>query len=98
MWLIGRIFGAMGRLQSSGTLDLNKAIGQVGTIYLSVQRGGRGKVEVIVQNRLSVFDARASDGSELPTGRRVRVVDVEADVLVVEAVEPALSAAQESGS
>jgi len=87
VWIIGRLFTLMGKLQSSGTINMWSAVGQEGTVYLTLQRGGMGKVEVVVQGRLGVFDARTEDGGELPTGSRVSVVSVESgDVLVVQAL------------
>lgn len=89
VWLIGRLFVFMTKLQSSGTMNMHAAIGQEGSIYLTVQSGGVGKVQVVVQGRLGVFDAREHDGKELATGKRVRVVGVATgDVLVVQEIEP----------
>jgi membrane protein implicated in regulation of membrane protease activity len=87
VWVIGRLFSFMGRLQSSGTMNLYAAIGEEGTIYLTVQRGGAGQVQVVVQGRLGVFGAREQDGKEIATGERVRVVGVAGgDMLVVQAI------------
>ena len=87
VWVIGRLFELMGRLSSSGTLNLYSAIGQEGSVYLTVPREGVGQVEVIVQGRLGVFQAREHEGHEVATGTRVRVVGVAAgDVLVVQAI------------
>ena len=89
VWVIARLFAFMGRLQSSGTINMWSAVGQEGSVYLTLPRGGLGKVEVVVQGRLGVFDARAEDGAELPTGSRISVVSVESgDVLVVQAIQP----------
>ena len=87
VWIIAKMFTAMRSLQSSGNVNLWSAIGQEGQVYLTVQRGGEGKVQVVVQNRLGVYDARADDGAELATGRRVRVVGVSGEVLVVQPVD-----------
>jgi membrane protein implicated in regulation of membrane protease activity len=89
VWLIGRIFAFMAKLQSSGTMNMYSAIGEEGSVYLTLQRGGVGQVQVAVQGRLGVFEAREQDGKEIATGRRVRVVGVAGgDVLVVQAIEP----------
>lgn len=87
VWVIGRVFGMMGKLQSSGTMSIDNAIGQEGTVYLSITQGGVGKVELAVQGRLGVWDARTVDDAPLATGKRVKVVRVAAgDVMVVEAL------------
>lgn len=86
-WLIAKMFRAMGRLQSSGTLDLANAVGQEGTVYLRIPAGGTGKVTVTVQEHLQTLDAVSDGGAELPTGQRVRVTRVlGGTVLVVEKV------------
>lgn len=91
MWLIGRVFALMSKLQSSGTLDLKNAIGQQGTVYLTVPRGGRGKVELVVQGRLGVFDASTHGATDIATGARVRVVAIDnGDTLIVEPIDLAL--------
>lgn len=88
MWLIGKLFGVMTRLQSSGTLSMQNAIGQSGTVYLTVPKSGSGKVELVVQGRLGVFDATTHIGSDIATGARVRVVAIESgDTLIVEPVD-----------
>jgi hypothetical protein len=48
-----------------------------------------GQVQVSIQGRLGVYEAQASGGSELATGRAVRVVAVRASQLVVEALPAA---------
>lgn len=88
VWIIAQLFGLMARLQSSGTINMYSAIGEEGSVYLSLPRDGVGQVQVVVQGRFGVFDAREQDGLAVPTGARIRVVGVAAgDVLVVQAVE-----------
>ncbi len=87
MWLIARVFGALGRLQSSGTLRMDNAVGCEGTVYLTIPAGGTGQVQVKVQDHLREFDATAQDGREIRTGERVRVVWTQGDSLVVERVQ-----------
>lgn len=84
MWIIGKIFQLMGRLQSSGTLHLDAAIGRQGVVYLTIRPGSGGQVQVEVQGRLGTFDARSDGDGEIATGRQVRVVGVRAGVLIVE--------------
>lgn len=87
VWVIGKIFTTMARLQSSGTMKVARAVGQEGVVYLTIAQGGIGKVQVEVQGRLGVWDARCSDNSVIATGKRVRVVSVTSgELLVVEAI------------
>ena len=72
-------------MERDATLVLDRAIGQTGTVYLSIpgRREGTGKVHVTVQDRL-VECAAVTPDVALPTGAPVLVVDVErSDVLVV---------------
>ena len=73
------------RLQSIGNLDPRRAIGNTGTVYLTIPENDAGKVRIVVQNRLKVMDAVSRNKEKIPTGERVRVVDVtDGNVLVVE--------------
>ncbi len=68
---------AMLRLQSSGTLDYNNAVGEVATVYVTVpafQKAG-GQIEVLIQGRLTVAEALHKGGSPLAPGTKVRVVE-----------------------
>jgi membrane protein implicated in regulation of membrane protease activity len=88
VWMMKKIFQWAGTLQSSGTLDLQNAIGQEGHVYLTIHPGQIGKVQVVVQGRLSVLNAMAEDkNEEIKTGQRVWVVRISADTLVVEKLE-----------
>ncbi|HEY8241145.1 MAG TPA: hypothetical protein VIH35_06855, partial [Kiritimatiellia bacterium] len=87
VWAIGKLFQSMRKLQSSGTMDLRNAIGQPGEVYLTIPAGGTGKVQVSVQNRLSVFDAVSGSGAEIKTGAAVKVTTLRgANVMVVEKI------------
>ena len=83
MFAIAKIFQASRRLQTDGTVRLADAVGQNGTVYLAIRPGAVGKVQVTARGQLKVFDARAKDPADLPTGTPVTVVSAE-DVLVVE--------------
>ena len=86
VWVIGRIFASVGRLQSSGTLATASAVGSTGTVYLSIPKGGTGRVSINFRGRLREFDASSADGEMLASGTPIRVVRVDASVLVVEKI------------
>jgi membrane protein implicated in regulation of membrane protease activity len=79
-----RLFVSLLKLQSSGSLSLNDAIGAEGTVYLTVDPASGGKVQVAVAHRLREFEARTASGEKLETGASVRVVSVSGNALVVE--------------
>lgn len=82
VWIIQRIFMGMLRLQSSGTLGLDAAIGSEGAVYLTVSKEG-GRVQINFANRLREFEAVSADGATIPTGTAIRVQGVSANTLVV---------------
>ena len=86
-WVIAKLIALMRRLQSSGNVRLANAIGQEGSIYLTIPAGGVGKVQVVVQQRLKHVNAVARDGQSIPTGQRVTIVGMGPDnTLMVERV------------
>ncbi|MHC4517817.1 MAG: hypothetical protein ACYTAS_04450 [Planctomycetota bacterium] len=88
VWVIGQIFRKAGSLQASGNIDLRNAVGQEAEVYLTIPGEGTGKARVTVQERLRIYEAISKDKIEIPTGQRVRVVEVTPqDVLVVEKIE-----------
>lgn len=84
VWVIGKLFALANGLQSSGNLHIDDAVGCTGTVYLSIAQGGSGRVSLNFNNRLREMDAVEKNGAAVPTGTPVRVVAVNANVLVVE--------------
>lgn len=85
VWLIAKVMSMMRGLQSSGTIEMKNAIGEKGSIYLTIPPGGTGKARVTVQGRLLVLNALAKSGEEIKTGAQIEVVEITGDnVLVVE--------------
>jgi hypothetical protein len=66
----------MGKLQSSGTIDIKNAIGQQGTVYLTIPATGSGQVSVAVQGSLKIFDAVSEGNKKIPTGEKIKVINV----------------------
>ena len=67
---------AMDRMETDGAEQLAQAVGQSGTVYLSIpgQRTGAGKIHLTLAGRLVECQAQAE--TPLPTGAPVLVVDV----------------------
>lgn len=76
VYVIDRIFRGMNRLQSDGTIDLSRAVGLEGTVYLTVKPGTGGQVRLAIQGRLQVFAATVAEGDAIPTGMPVIVTAV----------------------
>lgn len=74
------------RMQQSGNIVLENAVGKIGEVYIPIpaSNSGFGKVNVIVQDRLSEFDAVTQADRELKTGEDVTVIGVASEgVLIV---------------
>lgn len=67
---------AMMRMESDGSVQMNRAVGQTGQVYLGIPAGriGPGKVHVTVQGR--TVECQAVSEHALPSGSSVLVVDV----------------------
>lgn len=74
---------AMRKLQSTGNLRTDKAVGATGTVYLTIPRQGSGQVQLVVDGRQRIFDAVAEDKGTIPSGARVTVTEVQGDSLMI---------------
>ena len=77
MFVVAGVMRGLGKLRSEGTVHINRSIGRVGTVYLSIpgNRAGSGKVLLNLQNRTMEYPAVTAQ-DELPTGAKVVVVAV----------------------
>lgn len=75
------------RLQSSGNIDYGNAVGQMGTVYLTIpptQLAG-GQVETMIQGRLVTTEALQKGTEPIKPGTKVRVVErIGSSTLIVE--------------
>jgi membrane protein implicated in regulation of membrane protease activity len=76
MWLVAKGFALMRSLQSSGNIQIYDAIGEEGSVYLTIPAEGIGKIRVTISGRLKVVDAVSQDKVELKTGSRIRVTEI----------------------
>jgi membrane protein implicated in regulation of membrane protease activity len=86
VWIIAKMFSLVIKLQSSGTISIDSTVGAQGKVYLTIPENGSGRVLISVCNSLREYDAVAQDNKELVTGVPIRVVWVDGNVLVVEAI------------
>lgn len=81
------IMRAFLKLQSAGNIEAANCKGHIAEVYLTIPaaRNGYGKVQVIVQERLTEFDAVTDSDGDLRTGTQVKIIDnVNQGVLLVE--------------
>ena len=71
------IYRLMMRLQSSGNIRMENAVGAVCQVYLRIpeSRKGSGKVQISFSGSVQEVDAQ-TDGAALPSGTRVRVLSL----------------------
>ncbi len=77
---------ALTRLQSSGNIVLDHAVGKTGKVYLTIPASmtGSGKINITVQDTYTEFEAVTRDETPIKTGEAVYVESVdEAGRLVV---------------
>jgi membrane protein implicated in regulation of membrane protease activity len=84
VWLIAKLFGMANKLQSVGNLDINKATGCTGTVYMKIPQGATGRVVINIGGRQREMDATHVSGGELVTGAPIVVVRVEENIAVVD--------------
>jgi membrane protein implicated in regulation of membrane protease activity len=76
VWVMGVLFAALSKLQSDGTIDIKNAVGKQGTVYLRIPAEGSGQVSVAVQGSLKIFDAVSEGKKKIPTGEKIKVINV----------------------
>ena len=80
MWMLAKLLQWIGRMQSSGTINLGAALDEAGVVYATVPggRAGRGRVRVVLYQRMRYYPA-VTDGEALVTSTPVRVVEINED-------------------
>jgi hypothetical protein len=76
VWVMGVLFTALGKLQSEGNINIKNAVGQQGTVYLTIPSQGSGQVSVTVQGSLKIFDAVSEGKQKIATGEKVKVLNI----------------------
>ena len=78
MFTMAALFYYLSKLQSSGTLKLKNAMGQIGEVYLTVgaKRSSIGKFSVNVLGTLRELEALTDEEIDLKQGNVIKVKDV----------------------
>ena len=82
---IAYLMKAVLKLQSNGTLQLGSAVGKTGQVYIPIppKGTGRGKINIVVQDRYVELDAVTDSEDTLRTGETVRVISTDEMGLVM---------------
>lgn len=86
MYGVAWTLNAVRRLNADGTVRIQRAVGQLATVYVPIDpyRQRAGKVQLKLQDRLVEYEAVTSAEVRLPTGARVRVIGLVGNRLDVE--------------
>jgi len=87
VWVIAKLFSLAGRLQSVGNLDVNKAVGCHGAVYMQIPKGASGRVVINIAGRQREMDALHVNGEEIATGTQVVVVKIDGRIALVDFIQ-----------
>ena len=87
---------AVSRLQASGNIDVENAVGKVAKVYIPIPPAGKGtgKVTITLQEKYSELSAMTTCEQKLATGSFVRVVAVDGTGILL--VEPLIGDKKEA--
>ena len=71
-WAFKQIF----KLETSGNTDIRNAVGKVGQVYVPIDPGAAGKIQLHLQGRTVELQARTDAAERLATGAKVTVTEV----------------------
>ena len=85
MLIMATMFYFVSKLNDSGTLNIQNAIGAIGEVYLTVgaERSRIGKVSVRIQGSLREMEALTDEDKDLATGTVVSVRDVTSNGILI---------------
>ena len=78
MWILAKLLGWIMRMQTTGNIDLSRALLREGTVYAQIPAGGKGVVKVVVDDHIRYYNA-VSDSESIDTNATVRVTEINQD-------------------
>jgi hypothetical protein len=82
-FVMSKFMKMMLKLQSSGNINYQTAVGLNGTVYLNIPANGCGQIQIAVKGRMIYPNAVSVDHVEIKTGTRISVVSVGSDNTMV---------------
>ncbi len=85
MFVMAFLIYQMRKMTSSGTLQMKNAIGQIGSVYLTIgaNRSRLGKVQITVQGSLRELEALTDEKEAITTNTVVQVKEVTANGILI---------------
>lgn len=71
-WVFKQIFN----LETSGNEEIENAIGVIGKVYIPIDPGGKGKIQLKLQGRTVEYQAISDHANRLATGMNVMITEV----------------------
>ncbi len=71
-WVFKQIF----KLETSGNEDIRNAVGIIGKVYIPIDPGAKGKIQLKLQGRTVEYQAISDHAERLATGVSVMITDV----------------------
>jgi membrane protein implicated in regulation of membrane protease activity len=93
MAIVGYLIYLFSRLSEDGNVDINNALLNVGKVYLTIpaEEAGQGKIHITIDGSMKELNAITKNMEELPTGSKIRVIEVlDNNILIVEPIEKLL--------
>jgi len=87
LWIVSKMFEGFHKLETSGNVDINNAVGATGTVYARIRESGVGEVRVTFQEKMQTKQALSIDGTTLESGSFIEVVGVVGNTLQVKAID-----------
>lgn len=88
MYAVYWAFKQVLKLETSGNTDIRNSVGSVGQVYVPIDPGAAGKIQLPLQGRTVELQARSDAAERLETGAKVRVTEIlAADTVKVAAAE-----------
>ncbi|MHC5063919.1 MAG: hypothetical protein ACYTG5_08090 [Planctomycetota bacterium] len=87
-FIVAYLMIGLSKLQSRGNLDLNRAVGMQGRVYVRVpgESEGSGRVHIALQGRRIECKATTT-GAEIKAGTQIKVLNCNGDSLEVAAIQ-----------
>ena len=73
--------------QEEGNWHMWQAEGQVGTVYVPIPKGGKGRITIKIDGANREVAAKSEDGAPIASREKVLVVESETDCVIVTPVE-----------
>jgi len=64
------------RMQEQGNVSVSWALGEQGTVYISIPANGPGKIRLMMKGVMSIINACGKNGSPIMAGTRVKVINI----------------------